>query len=278
MKYVFDIDNTLVKTVGSDYSNSSPIQSRISYVNKLYNEGHHITLYTARGTRTGIDYKEFTKKQMDSMGVKYHELLTGKMDYDYFVDDKAISISEFDAMVRNTSVKSNYKTGADSGYNYDDFKRFECLRGMEYGSILDVGSGPCMLLKWLKNNNIESDYEAMDIREEALSECDCKTHSEIPKRKKYDMVCLFGVSDYVDDKPDSEKYKKEEFYNLLKLALKRAREYVIFSLVKDIVKSNRLVRYSLDEIKEMAKESKLKIIEIDADSEPNVYNVKCKLS
>lgn len=52
---------------------------------------------------------------------------------------------------------------------------------------------------------------------------------------------------------------------------------VVFSLIKDSVKSPRLVRYSLYEIKEIASVSNLDIIDIDSESEPTEYVVKCKI-
>lgn len=99
MRYAFDVDNTLLYTEGRNYEGSTPIQGRIDYVNKLYDRGHYIILYTARGTRSGIDYSQLTKDQAESFGIKHHEVVTGKLDYDLFVDDKAMSTNEFDKMV-----------------------------------------------------------------------------------------------------------------------------------------------------------------------------------
>lgn len=96
MRYAFDIDNTLVRTVGSDYENSSPIQHRIDSVNRLYDEGHTIYLFTARGSASGRDLREFTEQQMNRFGIKFHRLIMGKPDVDVFVDDKAISVNEWD--------------------------------------------------------------------------------------------------------------------------------------------------------------------------------------
>lgn len=96
MKYAFDIDNTLVRTNGSDYANSVPIQGRIEAVNRLYEEGHIVFLFTARGSNSGNDYYEFTKNQMNEFGIKHHKLIMGKPDVDMFIDDKAISVEEWD--------------------------------------------------------------------------------------------------------------------------------------------------------------------------------------
>ena len=99
MKYAFDIDNTLVHTLDSDYENSKPIQHRIDRVNRLYDEGHTIMLFTARGMASGRDLYEFTAKQMHDFGVKHHRIIMGKPDVDLFVDDKAISVVDWDKTV-----------------------------------------------------------------------------------------------------------------------------------------------------------------------------------
>lgn len=218
MRYAFDIDNTLVSTKDNDYANSVPIFSRISHVNRLYDEDNYIILYTARGSRSGKDYRELTESQMKKFGIKYHELVMGKVDCDYFIDDKALTLKDFDSMMNSRkSTSSNYKSGSDSGYSFDDFNRFNSLIDLKFKSVLDVGSGPCMLLRWLESRNAKVSYEAMDIREEALAECNCTTYNSIPKNKKYNLVCLFGVSDYCNN---DEVQKKEEFKNFFLIPLR----------------------------------------------------------
>lgn len=96
MRYAFDIDNTLVNTIGNDYENSTPIQHRIDRVNSLFDNGNVIYLFTARGMSSGKDYYELTENQMQKFGVKYHRIIMGKPDVDLFVDDKAISVNEWD--------------------------------------------------------------------------------------------------------------------------------------------------------------------------------------
>lgn len=97
MRYAFDIDNTLVKTNSSDYENSVPIQHRIDRVNRLFDEGHTVYLFTARGMASGRDLYKFTVNQMQEFGIKHHQLIMGKPDVDVFVDDKAISVNDWDA-------------------------------------------------------------------------------------------------------------------------------------------------------------------------------------
>ena len=96
MRYAFDIDNTLLQTVGNDYEKSTPIQHRIDRVNRLFDEGHIIYLFTARGMASGRDLYPLTEKQINDFGIKNHGIIMGKPDVDVFVDDKAISAHEWD--------------------------------------------------------------------------------------------------------------------------------------------------------------------------------------
>ena len=96
MIYIFDIDGTLCSLVkNAEYSKAKPLKGRIKKVNDLYNEGHYIKLYTARGSTTGINWEETTKKQLEKWNLKYHELLMNcKPHGDLFVD-KAMNADLF---------------------------------------------------------------------------------------------------------------------------------------------------------------------------------------
>jgi len=67
------------------------MMERIKKINKLYESGSKIIYWTARGTGSGIDWREVTEKQFKEWGVKYHELRLGKPIYDLFIDDKNIN-------------------------------------------------------------------------------------------------------------------------------------------------------------------------------------------
>ena len=91
-----DIDETICESDESrDYSLSSPIVSNIKKINDLYDSGNTIVYWTARGTTTGIDWREVTEKQFSEWGVKYHDLKLGKPNYDLFIDDKNINSERF---------------------------------------------------------------------------------------------------------------------------------------------------------------------------------------
>tara|TARA_R110002020_G_scaffold3005_4_gene13893 strand:+ start:6613 stop:6912 length:300 start_codon:yes stop_codon:yes gene_type:complete len=91
-----DIDETICKTPADrDYSKSKAIEKRIKHINSLYEKGYTIVYWTARGTSTGIDWREVTEKQFSDWNVKYHELKFGKPNYGLFIDDKNISSERF---------------------------------------------------------------------------------------------------------------------------------------------------------------------------------------
>jgi hypothetical protein len=89
-----DIDETICVTPDDrDYTKASPIQKNINKINELYDNGDTIIYWTARGTGSGIDWREVTENQFKEWGVKYHELKLGKPVYDLFIDDKNKSLS-----------------------------------------------------------------------------------------------------------------------------------------------------------------------------------------
>lgn len=91
MIYCFDIDGTICTNTDGSYENAVPFSERISCVNNLYSSGNYIKLFTARGSGTGINWRETTEKQLRDWGVNYHELILGKPESAIFVDDKAVS-------------------------------------------------------------------------------------------------------------------------------------------------------------------------------------------
>jgi|TARA_Y100000034_G_scaffold72127_1_gene86980 hypothetical protein len=95
MIYAIDIDGVLCNDTLGDYENSTPNHQVIDKVNSLYNEGHTIKIFTARGSATGIDWRDFTVIQLKDWEVKYHELILGKPHMDVLIDDKAINIKDW---------------------------------------------------------------------------------------------------------------------------------------------------------------------------------------
>lgn len=94
--YCFDIDGTLCEQEPTDYTLSRPFQPRIDKVNSLFAQGHRILLFTARGSQSGIDWRESTVVQLNRWGLRYHELILGKPHADVYVDDKAVHPDYFE--------------------------------------------------------------------------------------------------------------------------------------------------------------------------------------
>ena len=96
MIYYVDIDETICEySCSRIYTRATPIEKNIDKINKLYDQGHTIVYWTARGSTTGIDWTDVTERQLDSWGAKRHELRLGKPHYDAFICDKAINAKDF---------------------------------------------------------------------------------------------------------------------------------------------------------------------------------------
>jgi len=94
-----DIDNTICHSHKNafgewDYSLSEPRYDQIEKINKLHNEGHEIVYWTARGSLTGKDWEDLTRKQLSEWGVKFHAVKFHKPFYDIFIDDKNINVKD----------------------------------------------------------------------------------------------------------------------------------------------------------------------------------------
>lgn len=87
-----DIDDTICHVDEKmDYAKACPILNNIKKVNKLYDDGHTIIMWTARGTLTQQNWFKITYNQLTSWGVNFHELRMGKPAYDILIDDKALN-------------------------------------------------------------------------------------------------------------------------------------------------------------------------------------------
>ena len=96
-----DIDETICfyeKEVPLDgkkeYNLAIPNNNNIQKINDLYDNGNTIVYWTARGSRSGIDWYEFTKIQLGEWGAKHHRLECTKPYYDMFIEDRSKRIEE----------------------------------------------------------------------------------------------------------------------------------------------------------------------------------------
>jgi len=101
-----DIDETIAFYPSErKYNLAEPNQDNIAKINKLYDEGWRVIYWTARGgseksKAAGRCYYDFTWKQLESWGCKFHDLSTGskgkymKPPNDMIIDDKCKRIEE----------------------------------------------------------------------------------------------------------------------------------------------------------------------------------------
>jgi CMP-N,N'-diacetyllegionaminic acid synthase len=91
-----DVDETICLTPDNPrvYEQSVPLKENIDKINRLYDQGNRIVYWTARGSRSGMNWFELTKNQLQEWGAKHHELRVDKPYYDIFIDDKNLRIEE----------------------------------------------------------------------------------------------------------------------------------------------------------------------------------------
>ena len=90
--YCFDIDGTICsKEAPENYSKATPHKLMIQKINKLYDEGHTIYLFTSRH----MQKEPLTKEWMQRYKVKYHHIFFGKPVAELYVDDLAMKPEEF---------------------------------------------------------------------------------------------------------------------------------------------------------------------------------------
>ena len=99
----FDMDDVLCYRTSEEggvakYKTCLPLQDMIDVVNKCYENGMYIKIYTARGMSTFSgdvskvysELYELTKQQLINWGIKHHELVMGKIHFDLLIDDKVV--------------------------------------------------------------------------------------------------------------------------------------------------------------------------------------------
>lgn len=102
----FDLDDVICirpsgyENLGVDkYNYCEPIEDIIKVVNDTYDAGYTVKIYTARGMSEfkGDVHKIYsnlynlTLNQLNDWGVKYHELIMGKLHYHLLIDDLALN-------------------------------------------------------------------------------------------------------------------------------------------------------------------------------------------
>jgi len=100
--FCFDLDNVICITQRNYYLKSQPIKESINIINKLYDKGFVIKIFTSRfmgrsnenvNKAISRGYK-ITKKQLKKWNVKYNYLIFGKPSFDVVIDDKSFNFKK----------------------------------------------------------------------------------------------------------------------------------------------------------------------------------------
>ena len=99
-KIIVDCDGVIAENNNGDYANPPPLAHGIEQVNKLYDMGYEIVLFTARyGERESgnihMQYERGYTEWLDWLhthNVKYHHAFMGKPAAILYIDDKAARV------------------------------------------------------------------------------------------------------------------------------------------------------------------------------------------
>ena len=115
--FCFDIDNVICTTKGTNYIKAKPKKNVIKTINKLYENGNYIKIFTARYMGRNNEnqkkaYKSGFKKtynQLKKWNLKFHKLIMGKPTFDIYVDDKAYGYTKHWYQNLKKFTKKNYE-------------------------------------------------------------------------------------------------------------------------------------------------------------------------
>jgi len=110
----FDLDGTIceIKTKNQSYETVLPIAGMVEYLQELKNNGHYIIIMTARNMATyNNNLGQIIANQAPTViewlkkyNIPYDELLFGKPNADFFVDDKAINFTNTENLKNNIKL------------------------------------------------------------------------------------------------------------------------------------------------------------------------------
>ncbi len=106
MQIIIDLDGTIC-TEERTFSRSlaKPLPNAIETINKLYEEGNTIIIYSAR---TWAEF-EMTTEWLKKYRLKYHQLMLGKPVGDIWIDDRAIKFENWKVIKDIVNKKKSKK-------------------------------------------------------------------------------------------------------------------------------------------------------------------------
>lgn len=237
MIYCFDLDETLcTKAINGDYSTAKPIKEAIEKVNILWNMGNTILIFTGRGSSSGKDWTELTKKQLKEWKIQHNELIMNrKPTYDVIIDDKAINAVDW----RNTFCK---------------------IRGVVAGAFDLIHPGYCKLFKFCKENCTHLTVLLHD--DPSLERNKMKPIHSVEERKEI-LKSIKYIDDVVVYKDEQDLAIKLElgFFDLRFLGDDyKNKEYTADYLPVKVIYTDRSHGYSTTDLKKKISESYMEFV------------------
>ena len=99
MKIYVEIDGDLCTNTHGNYKKDKPQKENIKNINKLYDMGHNIVIWTARGSTSKKDWRVLTTRQLKNWGVQYNELLFNKPSYDLIIEDRCVHVDDLKEII-----------------------------------------------------------------------------------------------------------------------------------------------------------------------------------
>lgn len=110
--FMIDVDGTLCDNIKNEEGieamrNAKPYQQSIDSVNRLYDEGHYICIFTSRTD----EHKQVTEEWMKKHGVKYHQIMfnkprkVGKYTEYHWIDDAPVRATTYRGKFGHSFVK-----------------------------------------------------------------------------------------------------------------------------------------------------------------------------
>jgi glycerol-3-phosphate cytidylyltransferase len=237
MIYCFDLDETLcTKAINGDYATAKPIKEAIEKVNILWMMGNTILIFTGRGSSSGKDWTELTKKQLKEWKIQHDELIMNrKPTYDVIIDDKAINAVDW----RNTFCKT---------------------RGVVAGAFDLIHPGYCKLFKFCKENCTHLTVLLHD--DPSLERNKMKPIHSVEERKEI-LKSIKYIDDVVVYKHEQDLAIKLElgFFDVRFLGDDyKNKEYTADYLPVKVIYTDRSHGYSTTDLKKKISESYLEFI------------------
>jgi len=101
MRIVIDIDGTICTEEKTfERCLATPLPGAVESINRLFTEGHHVILYTARGWQ---EY-EMTVKWLVNHNIPYDQLIMGKPIADVWIDDRTEKFTNWKDIMEKLDV------------------------------------------------------------------------------------------------------------------------------------------------------------------------------